>query len=70
MIKERETRMQENNFWLGQILGSYVYNEDRDEVITNYESMVNSITVKDIKRIAKRYFDLDHYTVGTLKPEN
>ncbi|MBP5326377.1 MAG: insulinase family protein [Bacteroidales bacterium] len=70
MIKERETSMQENKFWLGQIMGSYYYNEDRDAVINNYESMVNSLTVKDIKRLAKRYFDLGHYTVGTLKPEN
>lgn len=70
MIKERETRMQENGFWMGQILGSYQYNENRDANITNYEAMVNSLTTHDMKRLAKRYFDLGHYSVGTLKPEN
>lgn len=68
MIKERETRMQENGFWMGQIMGSYMYNEDRDANVANYNDMVNSLTVKDIKRIAKTYFDLGHYAVGTLKP--
>ena len=70
MIKERETRMQENAFWMGQIMGSFMYNENRDEVVEGYERLVNSLTTKDIKRIAKKYFDLKHYTVGTLKPEN
>ena len=69
MIKERETSMQENSFWMGRIYGSYYYNEDRDASVTDYEKMVNSITVKDLKRVAKTYFDLKHYAVGTMKPE-
>ena len=69
MIKERETRMQENNYWLGQILGSYMYNENRNANITDYDAMVNSLTVADLKRLARRYFDLKHYSVGVLKPE-
>ena len=70
MIKERETKMQENSFWLGQIMGIYTYGENRDANITDYEAMVNSLTTYDIKRLARRYFDLGHYAVGTLKPEN
>ena len=70
MIKERETRMQENSFWMGQILGSFQYKENRDANITDYEAMVNSLTTHDMKRLARRYFDLGHYSVGTLKPEN
>jgi zinc protease len=70
LIKERETRVQENGFWMGQILGSKMYNESRDANVADYEAMVNSITTKDLKRLAKKYFDLGHYAVGTLKPEN
>ncbi|MBQ1854946.1 MAG: insulinase family protein, partial [Prevotella sp.] len=69
MIKERETQMQENGFWMGQIMGSYIYKENRDANITDYEAMVNSLTTHDMKRLARRYFDLNHYSVGTLKPE-
>lgn len=70
MIKERETQMQENGFWMGQIVGSYMYKENRDANISDYEAMVNSLTTHDMKRLARRYFDLGHYSVGTLKPEN
>ena len=70
MIKERETNMQENSFWMGRIYGSYYYNEDRDASVTDYDNIVNSLTPKDLKAIAKKYFDINHYSVGTLKPEN
>ena len=70
MIKERETSMQENGFWMNMIYGKYVNHENRDALVANYEDLVNSLTVADLKRIAKTYFDLKHYMVGTLKPEN
>ena len=69
LIKQRETSVQENGFWMGTIFGSYYNNENRDELVSDYEAIVNSVTVSDIKRLAKKYFDLKHYSVGTLKPE-
>lgn len=70
LIKEHETSMQENGYWLGHIAGIYTYDENRDAYIEQYEAIVNSLTTQDMKRLAKRYFDLGHYAVGTLKPEN
>lgn len=70
MLKDHETSMQENSYWMGQIYGSYYYNEDRDAAVRDYEKVLNSITVKDLKKMAQKYLDLNHYTVGTLKPEN
>lgn len=70
MIKDRETRVQENGFWLSQIAGAYLYKENRNDLITDYEAIVNSLTLSDIKRLAKTYLKLNHYSVGTLKPEN
>lgn len=69
LIKQRETSAQENSFWMNQIYGAYYFNENRDALITDYEAIVNSINVGDIKRLARQYFDLKHYSVGTLKPE-
>lgn len=69
MIKAHETEIQNNGYWAGQIQGSYYYNESRDENVTKYEEIVNSLTKKDLKAIAKQYFDLGHYAVGTLVPE-
>lgn len=68
MIKDRETSSQNNGFWLNQIYASYYYNESRDANITDYEAVINSITAKDIQAMAKKYLDLNHYAVGTLKP--
>ncbi len=69
MIKDRETSVQNNNFWLSQIYGSYYYGESRDASITDYEAVVNSITANDIRNAARKYLNLNHYAVGTLKPE-
>lgn len=69
LLKKRETSMQENGFWLGQIYGSYFYGEDRDANVTQYNDIINGLTSKDIKNLAKKYLDLKHYAVGTMLPE-
>ncbi len=70
MIVQRDKSKQNNNFWLGQILGSYRYNESRDMLVTNYDNMVKAVTTKDIKKIAKKYVNLKNYVVVTLRPED
>ncbi len=69
MIKSREVQLQENSTWMNMIYGAYFYNEDRDERITKYNDWVNSITIEEIKELAKKYFDFSHYCVTILKPE-
>lgn len=68
LIKAHETAVQENSNWMNVIYSSYYFGEDRDQWVTNYTNMVNNLTAKDLKKLAKKYFDLNHYTVGTLKP--
>ena len=70
LIKSRETQLQENGTWMGIIYGSYYYNENRDDVVTKYNEWINSISATEIRDFAKKFFDLNHYTVVTLKPEN
>lgn len=70
MITNRENAMQNNAFWMGQIYGSYFYGENRDANVRDYKDIVNSITAKDVKELAKKYIDFNKYTVVTLKPEN
>ncbi len=69
MITAHENAMQENSSWINQIYGSYFYGEDRNYWMTDYENLVNSITVKDIKAAAKKYFNTDSYCVGFMLPE-
>lgn len=68
LIKSHETAIQENGPWMNTIRASYYYNEDRDAWSTDYEKIINSITVKDVKAMAKKYLDPNHYAVGTLMP--
>ncbi|MDY5969086.1 MAG: insulinase family protein, partial [Bacteroidales bacterium] len=69
LLKKRETNMQENSFWMNQIYSSYYFGEDRDSNITQYNDIVNGLTSKDIRNLAKKYLDLKHYSVGTMLPE-
>ena len=54
MIKQYAENIKENSYWLGQLYQYYWYNEDMD---SNYEQVVNSITVKDVQEFAKKLFD-------------
>ena len=54
---------------MGQIMGSYRFNESRDYVVNDYESIVKSVTAKEIKDAAKKFIDLKHYLTVFLKPE-
>lgn len=69
IIANRETARQENSFWMGQIEGSYMYNENRDD-LDQYPELVKSVTAKDIKAAANQYINLNHFAVIMLKPEN
>ena len=69
MIVNRGKSKQNNGFWMGQIQGSYRYNESRDYQVNNYENMVRKVTPKDIKALAKKYINLNNYVAVTLRPE-
>ncbi|MBR6441137.1 MAG: insulinase family protein [Bacteroidales bacterium] len=68
-IINRQNAKQNNNFWMGQIAGSYRYNESRDYVVNDYEALVKSVTAKEIQDAAKKFIDLKHYVTAFLKPE-
>ena len=71
MIHNRENSMQNNGYWMGQILGSYKYNENRDNnaSLEDYSKRVKAITPKQVKAVAKKYMKLNNYVVVFLKPE-
>ena len=69
MIVNRDKARQNNSFWLGQISGSYRFNESRD-FVEKYNEMVKKVTVKDIQNIAAKYVNLNNYVAVSLRPEN
>lgn len=66
-IRERETRIKENSFWLSALQNLFL-NGDRLMTLDEYRAFVNSFTVKDIKKIADKYLDTEHYVKVTLTP--
>ena len=71
MIINRGTARQNNGFWMGQIIGSYQYNEDRDAnaSLDEYGKQVKSVTADEIKAMAQKFLNLNNYAVITLVPE-
>jgi zinc protease len=67
MIRERETRLKENNFWVSALQSHYL-NDDRLMTLDEYKTFVNSFTGKDIKKIAGKYLDTESYVKVALTP--
>ena len=70
MIVQHDKSVQNNGWWLGQIRNYYMTGEDADWQAAEYNKMVKSITLDDIKAAAAKYFDLNNYVVVTLRPED
>lgn len=67
LIRERETRLKENSFWLSS-LQAYYLNGDRLLNLEEYKTFVNSFTAKDIKKVAGKYLDTESYVKVALTP--
>jgi zinc protease len=67
LIRERETRLKENNFWVSSLQNHYL-NGDRLMSLDEYKTFVNSFTIKDIKKIAEKYLDTENYVKVALTP--
>ena len=67
LIRERETRLKENNFWISALQNLYL-NGDRLLTLDEYKTFVNSFTSKDIKKIAGKYLDTENYVKVALTP--
>jgi zinc protease len=68
MIRERETQVRENSFWLSYLQNHYLYG-NKILSLDEYKDFVNSFTVKDIKAVAKKYLDTQNYVRVALTPK-
>jgi zinc protease len=53
-LKKREQELKENDFWLSSLKHNYIHSENI-LASENYEDIVNSLTVEDIKETAEKY---------------
>jgi zinc protease len=68
LIRERETAMKENSFWLQVLLNNYRQG-DKLMTIEEYTKLVQSVKPNDIRRVARLYFTEKNYVTGKLMPE-
>jgi zinc protease len=67
LIRERETRLKENSFWLNALQNHYLY-DDRLLSIEDFRTFINSFSGDDIKAIANMYLNTDSYVEVALTP--
>jgi len=65
MIRERETQVRENSFWLSYLQNHYLFG-NRILSLEEYETLVNSFTVKKIQAIAKKISGYRELCTGSL----
>jgi zinc protease len=68
LIRERETQVKENSFWLSYLQNHYIYG-NKILSLEEYKALVNSMTVKKIKAVANKYLDTDNYVQVYLTPK-
>jgi len=67
LIRERESRMKENSFWLSALQNQYL-NGDRILSLEEYKTFVSSFTKEKLKNIANKYLNTTTYVQVALTP--
>lgn len=67
-MRDRETNLRENNFWLNTLKNLSFNNEDPG-IFLDYEKYVKGTTINQIKLAATKYFDKTNFVRVVLKPE-
>jgi len=68
LIREHETDVNTNNYWLEKIESSY-FNGDDLTTIPDFNERVNAITISDLQLAAQNFMKRDHYVRTVLLPE-
>ncbi|HBE43126.1 MAG TPA: insulinase family protein, partial [Bacteroidales bacterium] len=67
MIRERETQIRENNFWLSYLQNHYLLG-NRILSLEEYKDFVSSFKAAKIRTVARRYLDTENYVRVALTP--
>lgn len=68
-LRERESSLKENQFWLNTISSSYQNAEDILD-LNSYNEWVRNLKVADLKTFANKYLRTENYAKFVLLPEN
>ncbi|MFH2095797.1 MAG: insulinase family protein [Bacteroidota bacterium] len=68
LMRERETNLRENRFWLNTIQDRYLHGGNFED-LTQYDEAVQSLTIESLKATANKYFNEKNYLRVVLLPE-
>ncbi len=68
MNRDREVNIKKNNFWLSKLENLY-YMDIKLNTLEEYQKIVNSVTIEDIKKESQKYLTGNHYVRVVLMPE-
>jgi zinc protease len=68
MLRERETALTENGFWLGLLSNTYFLKDGDFSEFGTYDTLVKEMTKKSLKKSYKRFFDFKNYVSVALRP--
>ncbi|NQU52262.1 MAG: insulinase family protein [Bacteroidetes bacterium] len=68
MMRERETQVRENRFWLSILTNTYYLKDGDFSEFGGYENLVKDLSVKSTKKAFKEYFDFKNYISVALAP--
>jgi zinc protease len=68
MLRERETQVRENRFWLSILTNTYYLKDGDFSEFGGYDDLVKGLTTKSTKKAFKEYFDFKNYISVALAP--
>jgi len=67
-LRERETNLRENRFWLNA-LQAYYDNKEDPRLLLEYDRLVAGLSSETIQKAAKRFLDMHNYARFVLYPQ-
>ena len=67
--KQYRTGIQNNDYWLTSLSNAFI-NEDNPENVLDYEQKIDTITVEDLQKAAKKFLTLNNMVKSVMYPEN
>jgi zinc protease len=68
MLRERETAIRENGFWLGILSNTYYLKDGDFSEFGSFEKIVNNLSPESTQKAFKDWFDFENYISVALAP--
>jgi zinc protease len=70
MLRDRETALRENEFWMDLLQSEALWGDDPVEIFSAYAARVRALDARGIQTLARIVFDETNIARFTLMPEN